>query len=143
MIFRINKIVELRYYKLFVELLYFSMSGIFGFIVDSSILYALKIEFGLYVARLVSFFCAVMVTWYFNRVFTYRNRFSNTKIGKEISSYFLLMLIGGAINYGVYVIAVSQFDLISMHPIIAVALGSIAGMLVNWITSRTLLFKFE
>jgi fructose-specific phosphotransferase system IIC component len=53
----------------------------------------------------------------------------------------LLMLIGGAVNYSAYAFTVSKYPVAATHPIIGVAVGSIAGMFVNLMTSRMILFK--
>jgi putative flippase GtrA len=121
---------------------WFGVSGILGFVVDAAVLYALKGFFGLYAARLVSFFFAVNVTWLFNRFVTFRTRKSNQPATMELLIYFCLMLIGGVVNYSVYAVLVYKNALVSMYPVFGVAAGSLAGMSVNFLLSRFVLFKF-
>jgi putative flippase GtrA len=52
-----------------------------------------------------------------------------------------LNLFGGAVNYGVYAAYISMHAASSAVPAIGVALGSIAGMFVNFYLSRRLVFN--
>lgn len=125
------------------ELFCFALSGVFGFAADTFVLYILKDVLGLYLSRCVSFSCAVFVTWFFNKKITFKYRCSNCSASKEFVSYFGLMLIGGVVNYGVFVMTVSQFSLPFQYPVIGVALGSLAGMMFNWATAKTFIFKYK
>jgi len=51
------------------------------------------------------------------------------------------MLIGGLVNYLVYIILIISYETAKQIPIIAVALGCIAGMAINFFTSKYLIFK--
>lgn len=125
------------------HLFWFSVSGALGFAVDASVLYMLKGSFGLYGARLISFLSAVAVTWMFNRTVTFKDRMSGHSLGREFLVYFGLMVIGGAVNYGLYALLVHEQPLVALYPVVGVAAGSLAGMAVNLLTSRCLLFKFS
>ena len=125
------------------QFFWYALSGVAGFIVDSTVLYLLKDIMGLYAARLVSFLCAVLSTWLFNRAITFRNRNSGHSKGKEFGFYLALMMIGGSINYGVYAFMIARYAVIALYPVFGVAAGSLAGMTVNLVTSRFLLFRFR
>ena len=125
------------------QFFWYALSGVAGFIVDSTVLYLLKDIMGLYAARLVSFLCAAFSTWLFNRAITFRNRHSGHSKGKEFSMYLALMMIGGSINYGVYAFMVARYSMIALYPDFGVAAGSLAGMTINLLTSRFLLFRFS
>jgi putative flippase GtrA len=128
--------------KITLQIFWFGVAGILGFVTDTVVLYILKDFFGLYVARLVSFLFAVNVTWLFNRFATFRTRRSNRPAMMELLIYFCLMLIGGIANYSVYAVLVYKNAQVSMYPVLGVAVGSLAGMSVNFILSRSVLFKF-
>lgn len=123
------------------DFFFFGLSGLLGFLIDSSILYLLKESFGLFVGRLFSFISAVFATWLFNRSITFKGKRSGLKCGNEFVVYFLLMLFGGAVNYSVYTWIILQFDLIAEYPIIGIGVGSIAGMIINLSTSKFILFR--
>ncbi|WP_442880454.1 GtrA family protein [Chlorobium sp.] len=63
--------------------MFFGLSGIVGFVIDSFVLYLLKDSLGLYVARLVSFMTAVFSTWLFNRTITFSEQDSGYSKAKE------------------------------------------------------------
>jgi len=129
--------------KVFREVLSFGLVGAIGFCTDTLLLYALKSALGLMHARLLSFAAAVLVTWLLNRTLTFRERKSGMSRHRELAAYALLMLAGGAVNYGLYawMIFTSQFVLV--YPIMGIAAGSLAGMMVNLASSRFLLFRFD
>ena len=117
------------------KFIFFGVAGVIGFAVDTQILYLLKTSMGLYGARVASFVCAVFVTWNFNRLITFRHFDSGLKKRNEFFAYFLLMLGGGFVNYLVYAVLVTYSAGASQSPIIAVAAGSLSGMIVNYFSS--------
>lgn len=123
------------------ELALFSVAGTAGFLIDSAVLYLLKETLGLYGARATSFLCAVIGTWLINRRLTFRHRSSNLPLHKEFAKYLAMMLLGGAANYAIYVLSVYANSTVREHPIIGVALGSLAGMVINYAQMKFLLFK--
>ncbi|CAM6192273.1 TPA: GtrA family protein [Enterobacter hormaechei] len=125
------------------ELFFFAISGGLGFLVDTAVLYLLMGSMGPYIARGLSFLSAVLFTWLFNRSVTFKGKSSNMKAGSEFASYLLLMLCGGAVNYGLYSWLITSYRIVFEHPVIGVAAGSIAGMFVNLATSKLILFRKE
>lgn len=119
----------------------FVLVGAMGFVVDSSLLYVLKNELGLYISRVLSFVCAVITTWALNRTITFKDAESGLPGWQEFLSYFKLMLIGGCVNYLAYAAAIYFFSEVKSSPVIAVALGSLSGLFVNYLTSKYFLFK--
>jgi len=120
---------------------FFGISGVIGFIVDTAVLYLLREYLGPFIARGFSFFAAVLVTWLFNRAVTFKKKSSGMKTQNEFASYFILMLGGGVINYGLYSWLITAYKVALDNPIIGIAAGSIAGMFVNLATSRLILFR--
>lgn len=123
------------------EIFAFGVVGTIGFIVDTSVLYLTKSHFGLFYGRATSFVCAAFTTWLINRAWTFKHKRSSLDAKSEFAVYFLLMLMGGAVNYSSYYFTVSKYPVAASHPIIGVAVGSIAGMFVNLMSSRMILFK--
>jgi putative flippase GtrA len=130
------------------QMLRFGIVGGIGFLVDAGVL-TLMLTWGLgpYSGRVVSFLAAATVTWILNRSFTFRRNSSSdihpatTHPMGEWLAYLGLMVIGGLVNYGTYAAAVTFLEPVHRHPVIGVALGSIAGMGVNFWTSKTLVFE--
>ncbi|MFU9138978.1 GtrA family protein [Erwinia tasmaniensis] len=127
--------------KTFKEVVLFGIVGTLGFIIDAGVLYFLKSIVGLYVGRVVSFICAVIITWFFNRNFTFKEVKSKRNPVVELLNYASLMLIGGFFNIGVYYIMIHQSVLVKNIPLIGVAVGSIVGMFVNFISSRLMFYS--
>lgn len=125
------------------EFLLFGVAGVFGFIVDTAVLYLLAGSLGPFYARAVSFLAAVFATWTMNRLFAFRERTSAMSKRREFVIYLVLMLAGGAANYGVYSWLVVSYPLVQQHLVIGVAAGSIAGMFINFMVSRYFLFRFS
>jgi putative flippase GtrA len=111
--------------------------GTLGFVVDAGLLRLLLLGgFGLYTGRGVSFLVTVTATWLLNRSFTFRGNTPRGKLHREWLGYASLMVLGGAVNYGVYALAIESSALVRLHPELGVALGSIAGMMINYRSAR-------
>ena len=123
------------------ELVLFGLVGVAGFLVDSGILYLLKSTLGLYYGRLFSFVSAVLTTWILNRHLTFSERASGLSLSNEFSRYLGLMLGGGVVNYVSYALLVYYVEQVARQPVWGVAVGSYAGMLVNYLLARFFIFR--
>jgi putative flippase GtrA len=119
------------------QLAQFALAGTIGFLVDSGVLLLVYAWAGAYAGRLLSFAAAVLATWLINRTLTFRHQRGGKPLHREFSLYVLSMLGGGAVNVFTYACLVYFFDLsLTLLPV-AVAVGSLAGMLVNfWLSKR-------
>lgn len=117
----------------------FCAVGTLGFVVDAGIVTALAAGAGVnpYAGRGVSFLAAASVTWALNRRYTFGAPRAAT--GGEWAAYVALMLLGAAVNYGTYAALVATSPAAREALWIAVAAGSVAGLAVNFATSRRLL----
>lgn len=125
------------------RILLFGTVGTVGFLVDSAVLYAVMSFAGLYLGRALSFLCAVAVTWVLNRCCTFSDRQSSFTAGRELLAYLSLMLFGGLVNYSVYAWLLDASDFVRLEPVVGVAAGSLAGMGVNLLSARFLLFRVK
>ncbi len=125
--------------KLGREFLAFGLVGVAGFVVDVSVLYLAAPWLGWYAARVLSFVAAATATWALNRRYTFTTRTSGTSLGREYLRYLVTMLGGAAVNYAVYVMALHWIDG-PWAPALGVALGSCAGLVVNFLSARHLVF---
>jgi len=118
----------------------FGVVGVFGFVVDTAVVYALRAPLGLYVAGLVSYLVAATANWLANRLWTFRGR-SSLPIVEEWARYLVANLSGFVLNRGTYAILVTVVPICATQPVLAVAAGSIAGMGINFVLSRTVVFR--
>jgi putative flippase GtrA len=123
------------------KFLLFGLAGGAGFVVDTAILYLLKGALGLYGARLISFLCAVATTWIINRSVAFKGQSANLPIWREFLHYLGAMILGGAVNYAVYAVLVATIPLVAEQPVLGVAAGVAAGMLVNFLLADKLVFR--
>lgn len=131
--------------KLRKQIIRFIMSGCLGFLVDAGLLHVMM-AFGVhyYGGRLVSFLAAATFTWLFNRAFTFTQTEklkSSVAIFGQWFRYMVAMLLGGGVNYGVSAWFYNYVSLAQQWPITAVAIGSIAGLAVNFLSAKFAVFK--
>ena len=120
----------------------FAIVGAGGFFVDVGILLlCLEAGLGYYLGRLVSFLAAATLTWYGNRIFTFRHAARDQPGGRQWMRFVAAMSTGGAVNYSVYSALIAGAELFREIPALAVAAGSIAGLVVNFSASRRLVFN--
>lgn len=128
------------------QFLFFCVAGTLGFIVDVAVLYSLTGLLGWYGARAVSFLAAATSTWMLNRSVTFRSatrtrRAQGASVLREFASYLVSASAGGALNYATYAGALHFSEGRSWAPLLGVMCGSIAGMAVNYISARFLVFR--
>ena len=124
-----------------VQFLRFAAVGVAGFAADVLVLYlALALGLGPLAGRVLSFLAAVRVTWELNRRFTFARRAGEAAPGNWWR-YLATMLAGGAANvaaYGALLLALPEGPL---QPLLAVAGGSIAGLVINFAGARLFVFR--
>ena len=121
----------------------FCVAGAIGFLVDVSVLYAVSGLLGWYAARVVSFLCAATATWVMNRRHTFARDQpdeSAAAVWRQYLLYIVSMLGGGAVNYLAYLLTLRLSDA-SYAPVAGVAVGSVAGLIVNFALARRVVFK--
>lgn len=125
------------------EVALFAVGGVLGLGIDAGIAQGLVSLGGwnVYTARIVSFLTAATFTWWWNRRHTFAHRDSGRSQRLEWLHWMALMAVGAVVNNGVYVVAVEAFDGLRAWPAVAVALGSAAGAVFNFVFARTLLYR--
>jgi len=121
------------------EFLSFAVVGVIGFGVDVGVLYLAAPVLGWYGARILSFLAAATATWLLNRNYTFGARKAGAPMWREYLSYLLTMLGGAFVNYAVYALTLRCLEG-WWAPALGVALGSCAGLAVNFWSARTLVF---
>jgi putative flippase GtrA len=124
------------------QFLRFALVGAIGFVIDVGVLYLALALFpvGPYAGRVISYMCAATSTWYLHRRITFRNRPSQA-IGREWLKFVVLNGVGGLLNYATYVAYLHYFAGSTFTPAIGVALGSAAGLSINYTLSRRVVFR--
>jgi putative flippase GtrA len=124
------------------EILRFGVVGGVGFLVDAGILYVL-VSMGVspLAARFVSFPAALAATWFLNSAWTFGAYKGQSSRTRQAASYAAVQCVGAAVNYGVYALALNLTGRTSLGSVAALAIGSVAGMFVNFTGSRMLVFR--
>lgn len=124
------------------EFLSFAVGGVIGFVVDVVLLYLLAPLLGWYGARVVSFLAAATTTWVFNRRYTFAASASagGASVWREYLAYLSTMAAGAVLNYGAYVLVLHWVEG-RWAAAVGVAVGSLAGMSVNFLSARYLVFR--
>lgn len=94
-----------------------------------------------YTARCISLLLAIAATWWCNRRFTFR--VTRPAHYREWTGYLLLMLAGAALNYGIYTLGILFLPVAALpwRALAALAIATIATMLVNYNTMRVWVFR--
>jgi putative flippase GtrA len=124
------------------EFLLFSLVGVAGFFVDAGTLYFSSILLGLnpYLGRLVSYLAAATTTWQLNRRFTFP--FADTRRPhRQWAKFVATNAIGGIVNYGVYVAIIINSPHTPATLMLAVAAGSLSGLVFNFFVSKHFVFS--
>ncbi len=117
----------------------FGLVGVVGYIVNAGLVEVFVSDVGPVKAQILAFPAAVTVTWWLNRRFTFAA--SPHSPHHEWLRYVLANMLGWGANNGCYLWMVFSIPLAYQHPAIAVAVGSLAGMVLNFSTSRLIVFK--
>ncbi len=142
----IKKTIDIKNFiesNIWYEVFLFSVAGLLGFLVNASIVWLLTsiMKVNAIIAQIPAFSLAVTTTWLFNHNITFLNYTSEKNLFKEWLHYVTANSLGAAINNGVYVLLVLNVNIIGKKPVLAVVCGSLAGLIFNFVASRTLVFR--
>lgn len=131
-----------RHGLLFRQFLQFGVVGTVGFLVDNAFVYTAHYLFGigLILAGLLSFFVAATGNWFLNRIWTFKGA-STGRLHHEWLRYLGTNAIGFVLNRGVYIALIATTAICVAHPVLALAAGSVAGLGVNFVMSRRMVFR--
>jgi len=126
------------------ELIMFAVAGVIGYGADVTVTMLFHSLLGVYFARFPAFMAAATITWLFNRSITFKNRHSrHTSIIKEYIHYVSLMTFGLVVNYAAYAVSITVLANQRFAIPICVAIGSLAGLLVNFFMSKRYVYTKE
>jgi putative flippase GtrA len=118
------------------------MVGGIGFVIDAGILALLVhgLGFDPLLSRLVSFPCAMAVTWYLNRRVTFSHAVSS-KPGQEWFRYALVSMAGNLVNFIVYAACIQLSQNMHAYPEIALAIAAIIALVFNYLGFSRFAFR--
>lgn len=117
----------------------FAAVGSLGFMIEAVLLtwFTTLPAVGPILGRGISFPIAVLATWWLNRRLTFR---SINNPCRESLRYFGIQILGALTNLVVFILLVFFFSSLHRIPVIPLALAAIAGLVVNFILSKKLVF---
>jgi putative flippase GtrA len=120
----------------------FGLVGTAGFLVHASVLNLMVYEVGVnrYIGWVAGFSVAVVATLLLNRAFTFR-RPSHHGPWRQAAIYLAVQGFGAAANFATYTAAIALFPPLGRMLVIPLALGSIAGLCLNFLGSKHLAFR--
>lgn len=124
------------------QLLHFSIAGSLGFLIDASVTQML-VQFAAidpYLARAVAVGLTIIFTFGYNRSITFAGQ-GNSGSWPQFARYLAGNSAGLIVNYAVYAACLALWPWLRVWPVIAVAAGALAGMSVNFVAARYLVFK--
>lgn len=123
------------------QFLSFAAIGALGFLVDAGVLsIGLFVGLGFYSGRLVSYLAASTFTWYCNRRMTFRVEQSDGPRAEWLR-FVTWNAAGGTANLGLYSVLIAQGGIFVHMPVLAVAAGSLAGLVFNFLVSKFFVFR--
>lgn len=129
--------------KLSRQFIRFCAVGCAGLVVDVAMLAIARGALGVYGARVVSFLAAATVTWLLNRRYTFseKEECKSHGIVWEYAHYIGIMATGGAVNYATYSVLALNLDQSPWALSAFVAIGSFAGLAVNYLGASRGLYR--
>lgn len=127
--------------KTVIEFFKFGTVGVVGFIVDTIFLYIGIHALGLsrIAAGLFAYPFAVTVSWFGNRIFTFRH-IDHEPMAKQWTKFAVVCAVGLVFNRGAYSLSVSTIQFVYDYPFIGLLIGTAAGMFFNFFASKKIVF---
>ena len=129
-------------YPTWTEFVQFGMVGSTGVIVDLAFYLSVQAIFLVdhKVARAISFVGAASWNWALNRLITFTHR---EKMSKAIQwpAFLMTSSMGFAVNWGTYVTLTSYVPFFDEHKIMALLIGVLMGMGLNFMMARLFVFR--
>jgi putative flippase GtrA len=104
-------------------------------LIDTATVYAVRGSLGLYGAGLAGYVTAATGNWLLNWVWTFRGR-GYGPAHRQWAMFMVINLAGFVLNRGSYALLVMTIAMAARQPVIAIAVGAVVGMFVNFGLSR-------
>lgn len=123
------------------QFLKFGTVGAFGFLWDTSTVYALRPFIGFVAATFVAYFVAATMNWILNRLWTFQGRGSQDGLLRQWLNFLGANGFGFVLNRSTVFALAWSIPFCLAYPVVALAAGSLAGMCANFTLSRRLVFR--
>jgi putative flippase GtrA len=127
------------------QFLRFAFVGGTGFFVNEAVLFVIikALHMNAYAAGVVAFLFTVTYTWFGNRLLTFRGEAATGPRGVAVEwvKFTGANLLGFAANYAVYSALLTFARAPLNSPYIALACGTLVGLLFNFTLSKRLVFR--
>ena len=119
----------------------FCAVGAAAFVVDAGIAQSLVswAKWNPYVASGLSYLAAASVAWWLNRHFTFGA--SEAPMHREWATYLIVNASGGVVNVVTRYALMGALDTVRAWPWVGVAVGSVAGLIVNFAANKWYVFR--
>ncbi|MFT8368315.1 GtrA family protein [Acetobacter papayae] len=118
----------------------FGVIGSLGFVCDNTVVYTMRPLIGLTAATLAAYFIAATFNWLLNRLWTFRGRGLHHHPLVQWLRFLWANSLGFCLNRGVVFTLFYLFPFCVHHPVVALAAGTLAGLLSNFKLSQKLVF---
>jgi len=123
----------------------FALVGGTGFFVNEAVLFVAIhfLRLGAYAGGIFAFLVTVTFTWWGNRMLTFQQQAAHrgTAMIEEWAKFVAANLIGFAVNYAVYASLVTFAPAPLNSPYLALAFGTLAGLIFNFTLSKRFVFR--
>lgn len=126
----------------------FAGVGVTISLIDIGLLYLLNsMGLNIYIARIPSFLASMTAGYILNRYFTFHHVETGRALWNSLIRHYSVHALGGAVNYGVFTLTLiigqklgGQASASGTLPFVAVWIGGIIGMCLNFFFSKKLVF---
>ena len=121
----------------------FGLVGGAGFVVNEAALWVTIafVHLDKYTAQIPAFFVAVTFTWWGNRVLTFREHAAQSSLIREWVKFVFANGLGAIANYALYVGLLRFGPYPANIPYLALAAGTLLGLLFNFTMSKRFVFR--
>jgi putative flippase GtrA len=122
---------------------YFGL-GVIAFAIDALVFQSAVSLLGVspYIARIASFVVATTAAWLMNRTFAFRDA-ENIRPALQWAKFFAANLVGGCVNYLMFALTLAVIPLTRTYPVLALAVGSLAGVAFNYTAYKRYVFRTD
>jgi putative flippase GtrA len=121
--------------------LLFALVGAVGFAIDALVLvFCLGLGASRVIGRIISLFVSMNFTFTVNRAFVFK-QFRAAPLVKQWALYVASNALGALVNFGVFLALTAPGAPLMGRNVLAVACGSIAGLVFNFTASRLTAFR--
>ena len=123
------------------QVLRFGVVGTIGFGWDTGTVYATRPLVGLLPSIALGFLVAATMNWLLNRLWTFRDHVSRIPLLRQWALYLAANSLGVVLNRGTVTVLVLTVPLCHRQPVLALACGSLAGLVANFTLSQRYVFR--